>query len=124
MATYSLYFRSTCIRYRTLCTLSPLLNTSQCRRTGTGFRAVLSSQTDPYSLLTAAWGFLIPFRLPRVGQILVFRAPRESADSRVAWFAGGLGRAGDEFILAGSPGPAGASYLLTIFFFLKSQIPT
>ena len=32
--------------------------------------------------------------------------------------------AGDEFILAGSPGPAGASYLLTIFFFLKSQIPT
>jgi len=54
----------------------------------------------------------------------MFRAPRESADSRVAWFAGGPGRAGDEFILAGSPGPAGASYLLTIFFFLKSQIPT
>jgi len=51
--------------------------------------------------------------------LTLFRAPRESADSRVAWFAGGPGRAGDEFILAGSPGPAGASYLLTIFFFFE-----
>jgi len=48
------------------------------------------------------------------------QAPRESADSRVAWFAEGPGRAGDEFILAGSPDPAGASYLvLTIFFFFE-----
>jgi len=66
-----LYFRSTCIQYRTLCTLSPSLNTSQCRWTGTGFRTILSGPTDPYSLLTAARGFLIPFRLPRGGQILV-----------------------------------------------------
>jgi len=29
------------------------------------------------------------------------------------------GRAGDEFILAGSPGPAGASYRLIIFFFFE-----
>jgi len=51
----------------------------------------------------------------------MFRAPRESADSREAraTFAGGPGRAGDEFILAGSPGPAGASYRLTIFFFFE-----
>ena len=32
----------------------------------------LSSLADPYSLLTAAQGFLNPFRLPRVGQILVY----------------------------------------------------
>jgi len=31
-------------------------------------------------------------------------------------FASGPGRAGDEFILAGGPGPTGANYLLTISF--------
>ena len=51
--------------------LEPPANTSQCRWTGTSFRTVLSSPTDPYSLLTAARGFLFPFQLPRVGQILV-----------------------------------------------------
>jgi len=44
----------------------------------------LSSPTNPYGLPTAARGFLIPFRLPRVGQILVYSVQRPVRLTRVA----------------------------------------
>jgi len=64
----------------------------------------------PRPLKHAHWLWTIE-RAEDSNHLPVFRATREWPGSRVAWFAGG-------------PGPAGSSYLLTTFFFFKSQIPT
>ena len=50
----------------------PELHTGEwsAARTDTGFRTVLLSPAHSYSVLTAAQGFLSPFRLPRMSAVL------------------------------------------------------